>query len=115
MTYCENSLGGRIAVYHAKNDFGNGFFTHNREKFMKDVIARLDPKTPRIDCDSYLMTTVRENGNGDRYYFVCNLSTDSIDRVILDGERTDIELGVYGTAIFERKNGELKLVANAII
>lgn len=115
MTYCENRLGGRIAVYHAKNDFGNGFFTHNREKFMKDVIARLDPKTPRIDCDSYLMTTVRENANCDRYYFVCNLSTDSIDHVILDGERIDIELGVYGTAIFEKKNGELKLIANAII
>ena len=115
MTYYENALGGRVAVYHAVNDFGNGFYTHNREKFIKDVIARLSPKTPRIDCDSYLFTTVRENENGDRYYFVANLSTDVINGVTLDGERVDIDLAVYGTAIFERKNGTLGLVAKAIM
>jgi hypothetical protein len=115
MTRFENSLGGKVAVYHAVKDFGNGFYTHNRETFIKDVIASLSPEIPRIDCDSYLLTTVRENENGDRYYFVCNLSTDAIDKLTIDGERVDITLGVYGCAIFERKNGTLNLVVKARI
>ncbi len=113
MTYFENSLGGRVAVYHARSDFGTGFFTHNRVKFIKDVIARLAPNIPRIDCNSYLLTTVRENEVGDRYYFVANLSTDAIDTVTLDGDKVDIELAVYGAAIFERKDGKLRLIAKA--
>ena len=114
MTWYENSLGGRIAVYLAENDFGSGFFTHYRARFFKDVIARLAPETPRIDCSSYLLASVRENEAGSRFYFVANLSTDTVHEVVLDGQKAEIELGVYGSAVFVREDGKLSLVAKAV-
>lgn len=114
MTYFENELGGRVAVYHAENDLGDGFYTHHRVTFFKNVIDRLCPSTPRVDCSNYLLTSVRESKDGVRYYFVSNLCTDVLRRVALDGDEVECELGVYGCAVFERKDGKLALIGKTV-
>ena len=107
MTLYENEHGGTIAMYYAEKNLGDGFFTHHRVTLFKQVIARMSSSLPRIDCHNYLLSSVREKENGDRYYFVANLSTDTLSEVTLDGETVHCPLGVYGCAVFERKNGKL--------
>ena len=115
LTVYENQDGGTVAIYHAEKDLGDGFFTHHRVTLFKRLIERLSPSLPRVDCHSYLLSSVRENEHGDRYYFVANLSTDTIEQVMLDGETVDCPLGVFGCAVFEKKDGILKCIGRNVL
>lgn len=107
MTYFENSLGGRIALYPACKAWGDGFFTHYRVKFFKDVLSRLCPTIPRIDCHGYTLAAVKEKGSDERYYFVGNLSTDILTSITINGKTITDRLEVYGTAVYREKDGAI--------
>ena len=110
MTFCENDLGGRVAIYHATKDWGDGFYTHHRIAFFKDVISYLGKGIPRIDCHSYALAVSKVSGNGERYYFIANLSTDTMTSVTINGNVVDCYLGVYGVAIYHEIENQLILI-----
>ncbi|MBQ8146788.1 MAG: hypothetical protein IJ039_08385 [Clostridia bacterium] len=107
LTCFGNNIGGMVVTYPAINDFGDGFFTHHRVKAFKDVLGVLSPTLPRIDCNSYALSVVKKAENGDRYYFVANLSTDTVDEITINGNSVKCTLNTYGTVVVKEKDGGL--------
>lgn len=105
--FFENKLGGRIAVYPAADDLGDGFFTHHRVTLFKDTFARLDSALPRIDCHSYTLLVAKQGADKERYYFVANLSTDTAKEIKINGKVLECNLNTYGIAVFCEKDGEI--------
>ncbi len=104
----ENAVGGKVAIYLAKNNFGDGFYTHHRVTFIKDIFARLSPELTRLDCRSYTLFAVEQKGE-EKYYLLTNLSADTTDGFIIDGQPIDIRLKMYQTAVFVERQGKIEL------
>ncbi len=103
----ENSQGGRVLTYPAINDFGDGFYTHHRVSAIKDALEMLCPTLPRVDCHSYSLSVIKRTGNGDRYYFVANLSTDAVEEIEINGKVLECNMNIYGTAVFKESSGNI--------
>ena len=101
LLYYENSLGGRVAVYPASKDWGDGFYTHYRVKLFKDTLTRLSSEFPRVDCHNYAFVAVKEDGDGERYYFIANLSTDKMRTICINGKEISCELDIFETAVYK--------------
>lgn len=110
LLYYENKFGGRVAVYPASKDWGDGFYTHHRVKLFKDMFSKLSPKIPRIDCHSYTLTAVKTGKAGEQYYFVANLATDFMENVIIKGKKLPCKLDIFEAAIWVEKSGEFQLL-----
>ena len=108
----ENKLGGKVATYLAKRDFGAGFFTHYRVKLWKDTLAKLDSNLPRLDCGSYSLFAVSSKED-KKFYFVANLASDTVKEFAINGQTINEELCVYQSAIFVEENGKLSLFAKS--
>ena len=76
LTYFENALGGRIAIYPAEGDFGDGFASIHRVAVLREVMARLAPSLPLAYLPSYGLLAVRR-GDKSEAVFLSNLSTDA--------------------------------------
>ncbi len=122
-TFYENSLGGRISVYAAEDNFGDAFFSNYRIKLLKDIIDRLSPDTVRANIKSYGTLAVKEKDNV-QFIFLANLGADAacnteiilarapkaIELLTLDGElrkllpngrkiTIDKELPIYNSVV----------------
>ena len=105
----ENKNGGKVAIFLAKERWGDGFYTHHRVTFIKDIFARLSPTLPRVDCQSYTLSAFSQKGE-DTYFLIANLSTDTMTEYVVNGERIKEKLGVYQTAVFVERNGDIKKI-----
>lgn len=109
MTVYQNELGGKVVVYPAIRDWGDGFFTHHRVTFFKDVLAKLDSELPRLDAQSFGIFAVRKKADST-YYLVANLSADCVDSLFINGQRVKEKLSIYQTAVYAECNGKLKKI-----
>ncbi len=75
-----NELGGKVAVYAAENDFGDGFATDYRVQLLKDIIDFLCPDTVRAEFKSFGSILVRSKDN-KQMIFVTNLAADTISKI----------------------------------
>lgn len=98
MTYYENKAGGRVAVYPADRDFGDGFFTHHRVTFFKDVFSMLDASLPRIEVHNSALVLVRKKAEKN-YYFIANLSADKMEKAVINKKAHKLNLPLYGSAL----------------
>ena len=98
MIYFENKTGGRVAVYPADRDFGDGFFTHHRVAFFKDVFSMLNASLPRIDVHNSALAVVRKKAD-KTYYFIANFSADNIGKVVINGKAYKLNLPLYGAKV----------------
>ena len=98
MTYHENELGGKVAVYPVDREFGDGFFTHYRVAFFKDVFSMLDASLPRIDAHNSALAVVRKKA-GKTYYFIANFSADKMEKVAINGKEYKPDLPLYGSTL----------------
>ncbi len=86
-TYYENSLGGRISVYPAENNFGDGFPTDYRVELIKSIISRFCPELPVFHTRSYSHLIIREKDEKQLILFT-NLSADSAERTVVELRKT---------------------------
>ena len=96
----ENNYGGKIAVYLAKNDFGDGFYTHHRVSLFKDVFSWLNEELPRLDVPAYALFAVKETLDKKRYALVTNLSADRLTECQIDGKKVRADLNLYQTVVY---------------
>ena len=108
MTMFTNALGGKVAIYPANGDWGDGFYNHYRAKFIKDVLAELCPSLPRVDVEGAMLVVVKENGG--RYYLCGNLAPDSTQTLTINGKTVKEKLNIYQTAVYVEKNGQLEKI-----
>ncbi len=100
LTYFENSKGGKVSVYPAFFDLGDGFFTHHRVTLFKNLIEEMSPEIPRVECASYMLSVVKKGKDGKRYYFVANLCADKLEHIYINGKKVECNLNIYETAVF---------------
>ena len=105
LCYFENELGGKVVIYPAQNDLGDGFFTHHRVSAFKDILNKLSPELPRIDCHSYTLAVVKRTKTGDRYYFVADLSADKTEEIKINGTRLECNMDIYESCVYAEKDG----------
>ncbi len=79
-TYYENSLGGRVAVYAAEGDFGDGFASIHRVAVLREIINKLAPSLPIAHLPSYGLCALRR-GNGKEAVFLANFSADAAKNI----------------------------------
>lgn len=106
----ENKWGGQVAVYLAKSDFGDGFFTHHRVALWKDLFGWLDSTLPRLDATAYTLFAVRETKDKKQYCLVANLSADRAHRYVINGKAVKETLDLYQTAVYEIKGEKRKRI-----
>ncbi len=75
-TYFENSLGGRIVIYPAEGDFGDGFASIHRVAVLRALLSRIAPSLPTAYIPSYGLVAARRSENAEAV-FISNLSTDT--------------------------------------
>ncbi len=110
----KNAYGGTVITYLAKGNFGDGFFTHHRVKFIKDLLGEIDLGLPRIDCHSYTLF-VGMKKEEIKYYLLTNLSADQTKKYIIDGVSVRPDLKIYQTAVYVKKDGKFRLVGKTKI
>ena len=106
----ENSLGGKVLLYPACRDLGDGFFTHHRVRALKDIFSELDNSLPRLDCASYALYVVKKVTEDTSYHFIANLSPDTLENVKINGVTQECQLGIYGSAVFCENDGSIKRI-----
>lgn len=109
LTLYQNELGGKVAIYPAETDWGDGFFTHHRVTLIKDALAELDGGLPRVDAHSFGISAVRKEAD-TTYYLFANLSADCTDSILINGQEVKEKLSLYQTAVYAERNGELKKI-----
>ncbi|MBP3591652.1 MAG: hypothetical protein J6K14_04145 [Clostridia bacterium] len=85
-TYFENELGGRICIYAAEGDFGDGFASIHRVAVLKEITSRLAPSLPTAYLPSYGLTAIRRDESRTAV-FLANLSPDAAKGVRVRFER----------------------------
>ncbi|MBO5481640.1 MAG: hypothetical protein J6A63_10690 [Clostridia bacterium] len=108
MTTFTNALGGKVAIYPAYENWGDGFFNHHRARFFKDVFAQLCPSLPRVDVEGAMLSAVKETLEGERYYLCANLAPDTTQTLVINGKKVREKLRLYQTAVYCEKNGKVK-------
>lgn len=73
--YFENSLGGRVCIYAAEGDFGDGFSSIHRVAVLREMFAALAPSLPIADLPSFGLTAVRRDADREAI-FLANISAD---------------------------------------
>ncbi len=107
LTFFDNSLGGRVAVYPMEKDFGvSGFYTHHRVNLIKDTFEKLCSTLPRINTESFTLVATRKKGD-EVYYALTNLATDDSESYCIDGIIVKERLKIYQTAVYVKKKGKL--------
>lgn len=109
MVQYKNTYGGHIVVYPVVNQWGDGFFTHHRVTFFKEVFAKMNPALPRIDVANKSLAVVKKQGD-KTYYFYSNLSTDTICEIKINGIVIKEILKTYQVVVFEEQNGFFKKI-----
>lgn len=124
-TKFKNSLGGKVIVYATEGDFGDGFYSNYRIRYLKQICKDLLTDITTVNFPSYGLCSVRTNGQ-KTMVFVANLSTDlcenlevstpqeavSASVIFSDGNRVNIgiddgfvklpkELSIYEFAVIE--------------
>lgn len=110
MIFFENELGGKVAVYAATEDWGDGFYNHYRAKFIKDVLQKLSPAMPRVDVCGSTLTAVKEGEDGTRYYFCANLAPDPTETLYIYGQKIKEKLVLYQSVVYRVKKGKIKRI-----
>ena len=106
----DNENGGRVAIYPAYFDWGDGFFTHYRVELLKKVIKDLCPDVPKIDCGGYCFSAVKEKKGGSRYLIIANLSGDKVEKIMIDDQIINEKLETYQTVVFEQINSVIQKI-----
>ena len=75
-----NKSGGKIFVYAAENDFGDGFFSNYRIKLFRKICSELNPEIVIPEFNSYGVSAIRKNQN-KTMVFVANLCTDNCENL----------------------------------
>lgn len=88
-TYFENSLGGRVAIYAAEGDFGDGFASIHRVAVLRELFARLDPALPIATLPAYGLCAVRRDENRTAV-FLGNLWPDTVKGMSVRFEKTPV-------------------------
>lgn len=122
-TYFENSLGGRVCIYAAEGDFGDGFPSIHRVAVLRDTLAKLAPSLPIAHLPSFGLTAMRRDADREAI-FLANISADAAKAVRVQfakapkkayliseiGRKTELQtsgaeviiptsLPIYGTAV----------------
>lgn len=105
LTMFKNIFGGRVVVYPAKENWGDGFYTHYRVKLVKDVFAELSENLPRMDTGSAVLSVVKETKEGNKYYLCANLASDCVENITINGNIIKESLNIYQTAVYLEKDG----------
>lgn len=100
-TYFENKIGGKVLAYGAIDDWGNGFFTHHRVRFIKDAMAKVAPKIPYVACNGATLTVSRRNNKNEIYHFIMNLASDKANDLFVNGKKLDCDLGLYEATVYK--------------
>lgn len=104
----QNCFGGTVLCYLAKDNWGDGFFTHRRVEFFKTVLRKADADLPQINCSSYTLFCVKEKA-GIKYYMITNLSTDIVTEYVIDNVKVKVSLATYESAVFSKKENAEKM------
>lgn len=104
-----NKNGGKIAVYLAKNNWGDGFYTHHRVRFIKDLLNSISNRLDRLDCQSYVLFATSKNGD-KKYYFIANLSSDTQEQFVLNGIEIEQSLKTYQAAVYQKSGNKYMLI-----
>ena len=102
-TYYENSLGGRIAVYAAEGDFGDGFPSIHRVAVLREIFSKLAPNLPAVSLPAYGLVAARRDDHRTAV-FVANLWPDAAKDVSIRFEK------IPKKAYTISKNGRKKLL-----
>lgn len=71
----ENELGGKVFIYVAENDFGDGFFSNYRIKLLRKICKEINPDILLSQFNSYGVSAMRKHGSNTAVFFA-NLGTD---------------------------------------
>ena len=110
LTYFENSLGGKVVIYPAYREWGTGFYNHTRVAIIKELLKKLSPNMVTIECNSYTLAVVKEKENGERYYFLANLSASPTKEFKINGKTIEVELGIYQSAVYKESDGKIAFI-----
>lgn len=111
-TSFENSLGGKVIVYATEGDFGDGFYSNYRIKFLKKIFKELYRDIITVETPSYGLCSVRTNGK-KTMVFVSNLSAD-----VYENLKISVPQNAYGASLIfsdgksrevEIRNGHVEL------
>lgn len=108
-TIFNNEKGGKIAIYFAKNNWGDGFFTHHRVRLIKDLLISISNRLDRLDCESYALFATSEKG-GKKFYLIANLSSDVQERLSINGVKIEQNLKTYQVAVYEENDKKLNFI-----
>ncbi|MBQ8657876.1 MAG: hypothetical protein IJ506_01975 [Clostridia bacterium] len=109
LVWFDNPYGGKVLTFIAKDDWSRAFYAHQRVAYFKELFHKLCPTLPRLDCHSYTMLVASEK-DGETYYLITNLATDTGRKYVLNGQDLSDNLSVYQTVVYVEKNGELKRI-----
>ncbi len=115
LTYFENSLGGKVVIYPAYREWGTGFYNHTRVSIIKGLLAELSSDMVTVECNSYTLAVVKEKENGERYYFLANLSASPTKEFKINGKTIEVELGIYQTAVYKESDGEITFIGKTLV
>lgn len=107
LTCFKNSYGGKVLIYPAFNDWGDGFYNGYRLKLFKDALKDVNPDLDTILTDRYVLSAGRKKGD-EKYYFIANLSTDPLKEIEINGKKIKTNLTTYGFAVIKYDGKKLK-------
>lgn len=107
MVTFNNSLGGKVAIYPAKDDWGDGFFNHYRTKLFKTVFKDLDQSLPTIDVPCFTLCAVKRKADRS-YILISNLSADKSLSFSINGKKVKEKLSLYQTVVYEYYKNKIK-------
>lgn len=108
--YFENSAGGRVLICPLEKSFGDGFFTHHRVAFWKQLLGKLSADVPCVKIGTYALTVVKKSGDGVKFYFVANLSADKTEGITVGGKRVPCKLSLFESAVLCEREGQITRV-----
>lgn len=109
LTRFYNKDGGKVVIYPAFNDWGDGLYNDYRLRLFKEVLTENDKDLNKIDTSRHSIV-VEKKLNNNTYYFISNLSTDTLKEVSINGKKIKTNLLTYGFIILKVNGKRIRKV-----
>ena len=106
LTYFENAYGGKVLIYPAFNDWGDGFYNGYRLQLFKSALKDVNHDLDTILTNRYALSAVRKKGD-EKYYFIANLSIDPLKEIKINGKKIKTNLATYGFTLIKSDGKKL--------